>query len=225
MTTVTRSLFGGVLLSAGLVADAESQKLVLSGRQSLFNNASTAVEVFGYDYCSIGGFNALSLDGGIGDSIGYSLINAYGSASITETQFTSVAYADGGCNLAIGELIARGWAAVAVDQDAVLEVTWDFTEEGFNILGFTGVEIVDETAGDVELFTTQFEQASGTAYVPVFAGAAYRIRVQASVGFIDGDVFGTGPTYSAFAMVTLIPAPASIVLMSLTGLAAARRRR
>ncbi|MEO0632173.1 MAG: hypothetical protein AAFY46_15835, partial [Planctomycetota bacterium] len=52
MTTVTRSLFGGVLLSAGLVADAESQKLVLSGRQSLFNNASTAVEVFGYDYCS-----------------------------------------------------------------------------------------------------------------------------------------------------------------------------
>ncbi|MEO1536079.1 MAG: PEP-CTERM sorting domain-containing protein, partial [Planctomycetota bacterium] len=221
MKTKSKMLFGGALLSAGMATHSSAQQFLLSGTQSI-GGYDTVVEIFGYDDYSIGPFEVRSVDGGIGDSVSYSFVNAEGISSISATQFSVDAFSNGYLGY-LENLTARARGAVTVDQNATLEIAWDYSNAGFQASG--RVSIFDESAGNL-VFSTPLGVNAGSALVPVFAGTNYRISLQTQVGSSAPPDTGVGPPpYSSFATVTLIPAPASVALMGLAGLAAVRRRR
>ncbi len=208
MNKTTKTLFGGALLSAGMVANAQS--FTLPGNIPPY--ADTFVTAYVYDYYTIGNLGGQSVNGGFGDS--YSVSSAYGSATGSITANELSASADGFGNTdSLGGAFADAYGYVSVTQDAQLDLAWDFTGEGaFGPLG--RIRIVDFSAGGVLVFeTTAF--SAGTASVDLFAGSNYGVLVRATAS----------QDTSAFATATLIPAPASVALMGLAGLAAVRRRR
>lgn len=210
MDKATKTLFGGALLSAGMVANASAQSFTLPGNIPPY--ADTFVTGYVYDYYTIGNLGGQSVNGGFGDS--YSVNTAYGNAfgEITATSLT--AQSDGiGNTDSYGGAFADAYGYLSVDQDATLDLAWDFTGEGgFGPLG--RIQIVDWSAGGVLVFETDAFTA-GTNSVDLFAGTNYGILVRAT----------SAPGTSAFANAVLVPAPASAALLGLGGLAAVRRRR
>ena len=211
MNKTSKTLFGGALLSAGMVANANAQSFTLPGNIPPY--ADTFLTGIVYDYYTIGQLGGQSVNGGFGDS--YSVSSAYGNASssITSTQLSASSDGFGNTDLSFGGAYANAYGYLSVDQDASLDLAWDFTGEGsFGPLG--RIQIVDWSAGGVLVFeTTAF--SAGTNSVSLFAGTNYGILVQAT----------SAADTSAFATATLVPAPASVALLGLGGLAAVRRRR
>jgi hypothetical protein len=210
MDKATKTLFGGALLLAGMVANASAQSFTLPGNTPPY--ADTFVTGYVYDFYTIGSLGGQSVNGGFGDS--YSVNTAYGNAfgEITATSLT--AQSDGiGLTDYLGGAFADAYGYLSVTEDAQLDLAWDFTGEGaFGPLG--QIQIVDWSSGGVLIFETDAFTA-GTNSVDLLAGTNYAILVRAT----------SGQGTSAFATATLIPAPASAALLGLGGLAAARRRR
>ncbi|MEO1534332.1 MAG: hypothetical protein AAFS11_02050 [Planctomycetota bacterium] len=210
MNKSTKTLFGGALLSAGMVANASAQSFTQPGNIPPYADDFTTG--FVYDYYTIGNVGGQTVNGGFGSS--YSISTAYGSAmgSITANQLS--ASSDGFGNTdAYGGAYGNAYGYLSVTEDATLDLAWDFTGEGgFGPLGT--IQIVDWSSGGVLVFETDAFTA-GTDSVDLFAGTNYGILVVAT----------SAPGTSAFATATLIPAPASAALMGLAGLAATRRRR
>lgn len=210
MNKTTKTLFGGALLSAGMVANASAQSFTQPGNIPPYADDFTTGYV--YDYYTIGNVGGQTLNGGFGSS--YSVSTSAGSAtgSITSTELSASADGFGNTDGA-GGAFADAYGYLSVTQDAQLDLAWDFTGEGaFGPLG--SIQIVDWSAGGVLVFETSAFTA-GTDSVDLFAGTNYGILVRATAG----------QETSAFATATLIPAPASAALLGLGGLAAIRRRR
>ncbi|MEO1715934.1 MAG: hypothetical protein AAFR76_02370 [Planctomycetota bacterium] len=212
MDKTTKTLFGGALLSAGMVANASAQSFTLPGNVPPYPD--TVVSGYVYDFYAIGPYadGGASENGGFGDS--YSISNAYGSASSSITSNQLSASSDGFGNTdSLGGAFAQAYGYLGVTQDGQLDLAWDFTGEGgFGPLG--NITVVDWSAGGVLVFETDAFTA-GTASLNLLAGVNYGINLVAT----------SAQDTSAFATATLIPAPASAALMGLAGLAAARRRR
>ncbi|MEM7623187.1 MAG: hypothetical protein AAF235_08270 [Planctomycetota bacterium] len=210
MDKTTKTLFGGALLSAGMVANASAQSFTLPGNIPPY--ADTVTQAYVYDYYTFGLIGGYNVNGGFGDS--YSASNAYGSASASIDANSLSASADAaGVTDYLGFAFGSAYGYLSVDQDTSLDLAWDFSAEGAG--GPLGnITIVDWSAGGALVFETDAFTA-GTASVPLLAGTNYGITVLANAG----------PGATAFGTATLIPAPASAALLGLGGLAAARRRR
>ncbi|MEL6499497.1 MAG: hypothetical protein AAF937_12150 [Planctomycetota bacterium] len=211
MDTPSKSLFGGALLSAGMVANASAQSFTLPGNIVPYPDTVTAAYV--YDYYALGGaVGGYTVNGGFGDS--YSVATAYGTAdaSITATELSASADASGVTD-PFGFAYGSSYGYLSLTADGALDLAWDFTsEDAGGPLG--NITIVDWSAGGALVFETDAFTA-GSASVPLIAGTNYGITVLANAG----------PGGTAFGTATLVPAPASAAIMGLAGLAAARRRR
>ncbi|MEM7756453.1 MAG: PEP-CTERM sorting domain-containing protein [Planctomycetota bacterium] len=209
MDKMTKTLFGGALLTAGMGV-AQAQEFTLPGNVPPY--ANTITQAYVYDYYTIGNVGGYTIDGGFGDS--YSVSNAYGSgsASINSNSLSADSNGFGNTDF-LGGAFAQAYGYLSVTQDAVLNMAWDFTGEGgFGPLG--NITVIDWSAGGVVVFATDAFTA-GSDSITLFAGTNYGIDVTAT------SAQGT----SAFASAVLVPAPGAMGLLGAAGLVAARRRR
>ncbi|MEO0632023.1 MAG: hypothetical protein AAFY46_15060 [Planctomycetota bacterium] len=210
MNKTSKTLFGGALLSAGMVANASAQSFTLPGNIPPY--ADTVVQAYVYDYYTIGTVGGYNVNGGFGDSYSVSVAEGSGMGAIDANSLSASADA-GGVTDYFGFALGGAYGYLGVTEDASLELAWDFSAEGAG--GPLGnITVVDWSAGGVLVFETDAFTA-GTASVPLLAGVNYGITVLANAG----------PGATAFATATLVPAPASAAIMGLAGLAAVRRRR
>ncbi|MEO1534101.1 MAG: hypothetical protein AAFS11_00880, partial [Planctomycetota bacterium] len=205
----TKMLFGGALLSAGMAADASAQSFTLPGNPK-GNDTFWSTSYYYADNSFASGYS--NANGGFGD--GFDGVGA--EVSIEATQLFATA---DGAGLQdpndVAYTLAQSYAFVSVTGDGLLDLAWDFTAEGTRGFIVPGrVLIVDLSGPSVIIFETD-QFSAGTGLVPVFAGNTYAIWVVASAS--------RGET--AFATVTLIPAPASVALIGFAGLVATRRHR
>ncbi|MEL6499498.1 MAG: hypothetical protein AAF937_12145 [Planctomycetota bacterium] len=216
MKTQTKTLFGGALLSAGVVTQTSAQSFTLPGNTPPY--ADTYLFVSGYDYYDTSYlFNYNSPNGGFGDNLGLTLSSGTLSQSAIDTNVVSAETDGTGLQDAFGFafMFASAYGYLSVTEDAALDLAWDFTGENPRRLTSPGrIEIVDWSAGGVVIFETT-ELTAGTDSIQLAAGTNYGITVVASAG----------PGGVAFATATLIPAPASAALLGLGGPAVIRRRR
>ncbi|MEL6795217.1 MAG: hypothetical protein AAFO89_00175 [Planctomycetota bacterium] len=210
MDKTTKTLFGGALLSAGMVANASAQSFTLPGNVPPY--ADTVTEAVVYDYYTIGTVGGYNVNGGFGDSYSVSITEGSAMGSIDANNLSASADAAGVTDY-LGFAFGRAYGYLGVTEDADLNLAWDFTAEGGG--GPLGnITIVDWSAGGVLVFETDAFTA-GSATVPLLAGVNYGIALVANAG----------PGATAFATADLVPAPASAALLGFGGLAAARRRR
>ncbi|MEM1186437.1 MAG: hypothetical protein AAGI53_15720 [Planctomycetota bacterium] len=212
MDKMTKTLFGGALMTAGLATGAAAQQFTQPGNIPPYADDFTAAYV--YDFYAFGGaIGGVQINGGFPSS--YDVGSAYGSAEASITNTTLDAYAEAFTNsdTAYGFSYGAAYGYLSVTADAALNLAWDFTAEGAG--GPLGViQIVDWSAGGVLVFeTTAF--TADVASVDLFAGTNYGILVRANAG----------PGGSAFASAQLVPTPGALSMLGLAGLAAARRRR
>ncbi|MEM1186436.1 MAG: PEP-CTERM sorting domain-containing protein [Planctomycetota bacterium] len=210
MIRINKTLFGGALLTAGVVANAAAQEFTLPGNVPPY--ADTYVQGTVYDYYTVGTLTGDSTNGGFPDS--YAINSSSGSTLANITVNSLSAYASGAGNTDfLGFSSAISYVYVSVTLSAALEMAWDFTQEaGFAPAGL--IRITDWSAGGVTVFETAADSA-GTDSFNLTAGNVYGILLIASAG-----QEGTG-----FAEANLVPSPGSLGLIGLAGIAAVRRRR
>jgi hypothetical protein len=212
MNAATKTLFGGALLTAGMSVAHAAPEFTQPGNIPPYADDSQVAYVYDYYAFGLVPQGGYILNGGFGSS--YSVSTAYGSASGLLDTDALIARADATGNTdAYGFAYGRSYGYLSVTEDAILNLAWDFTGEGFG--GPLGeIEIIDWSSGGNLVFETDAFTA-GTASVNLLAGTNYGINVLANAG--------SGST--AFASAILVPAPGAVGLLGAAGLVAARRRR
>ncbi|MEM9167672.1 MAG: PEP-CTERM sorting domain-containing protein [Planctomycetota bacterium] len=220
MHTYQKALFGGALMSAGMVANAQTFNFLDTDVTGSFNSYSYLVDVNdgGYGYTN----SILVAPAALSQS-------RSGDTDLNIVQSSNLLRVDG--TWSGNPANPYGYAGASLQQffttsaDAVLRVSWDVSGTD----AYAGAFIIEDASGSV-LF--QFDglggdPLAGTVDVPVSAGTTYAAILQLGTpGFFTQL---TSPflfnTDTQFIQAALIPAPASLALLGLGGLAATRRRR
>lgn len=201
MTSHTkRSLFGGALLAAGLMAPAQAQNLIIG-----YANAQT----YAFDYFYGNG----DLDSWVSSgpfTLSSSSVNnyasAYGKVEANNLHIRTEASAGGFGGFAYGY---DRFNYFNVDQDLTANVNWDFTG------GFGRVNIYDLTLNTNIL--SNGGSATGSTPLNLLQSHLYYIEG------LSGASLGHGDNISYWEM--SVPAPGAAGLLGVAGLVAARRRR
>lgn len=198
--TTKRSLFGGALLCAGLMAgEVQAQYFSFQYTSALTRATEYATNYSDFDSFVGGGFFEINSaayfnnDGDIG----------YGYARMLGNQTAIQALADASNGFAYA-LVSPSY--FQVDQNVLADITWDFTG------GFGNLDVYDVTNGS--LMFDDAGQNSGLQTISLVAGHQYAMG---GVAFaLDGHSEWT---------LSIVPTPGGAGLLGLVGLAAARRRR
>lgn len=226
MQSLNKSLFGGALLAAGMVAtNAQAGEFIFQA-----TNPADGAPSFAYSQAYANGFDI---------AYGPALLNTFATdnnaatgtttASTTQTSTllrTDISW-DGGGSLGYGYGRTFMQQFFQVSNDSSLLIEWDFSgTDGYSS------SFVLETASGAVLFSNEGTLGGafvGSTKIALSAGVDYA----AIFGFRD-QTTGFGPfifsTTNQFISMTLlkdgvVPTPGAMGLFGLAGLAAARRRR
>jgi MYXO-CTERM domain-containing protein len=195
-TGITRSLFGGALLAAGLTAGAQAQFSIGSSYSRVW---TTEYAYFTSDNDAFIGSGPMSIQG----SVANDYASAYAAVVADAMQIRTAASVNNGSAYSP---ISYMWFGVG--QDSTVSLDWDFTQA----YGF--VRIDDITNGGV-LFGV-FDSSSGSVQLPLLADNAYVIR-----GFSAARSEGKAGTWWTLT----VPSPGATGMLGLAGIFACRRRR
>ncbi|MGP1273154.1 MAG: PEP-CTERM sorting domain-containing protein [Phycisphaerales bacterium] len=215
MHMASKALFGGALMTAGVV-NAQSFNFLDSGVGGAYpsfaylNDTRSGESSIAYAPASL--------------SIGLTTVNG-GTLSTTQSsnELRIDGVWDGTDTGGFGNLYAGGRLQqfFTITADAVLRITWDTSSTD----GFTQSFVINNADGSV-LFSYDGlggDPVTGSVDVPLVAGPEYgAVLAFDNLGF---NAFFEVPNVPAFISMELIPAPSSLALVGLGGLAAARRRR
>lgn len=230
----SRQLFGGALVSAGIVAAASGQ--------SFNNTPGTFASAYGYDYASyvyLGSYSA-------GQST-----DPTGSGSVTMPDGSTASFAwdapagSWSVSLAQSPDVVPPYTAVYASIASIftvsaaydLTISWDFSafEQGpvgpnaawfllaSSDASFTPDELIDGVDADEAIGTpADGVGPTGTWTVQLQPGIFYQLALDL---FAEATPRGATFASSGFINAQLVPAPGGVALVGLAGLAAARRRR
>ena len=226
MHSLNKSLFGGALLAAGMVAtNAQAGEFIFQATDA------AGAPSFAYSQAYATGLDiAYGVDGLLNTfATAYSGATGTTTSSTTQTSTlmrTDISWGGDGANgFGYGRTFMQQFFQVS--NDSTLLIEWDYRgTDGY------ASSFVLETAGGSVLFENQGQNGdpfSGSAMISLSAGVDYA----AIFGFRD-QASGFGPfitsTDNQFISMTLvkdgvIPTPGALGLFGLAGFAAARRRR
>jgi hypothetical protein len=205
MNNATKGLFGGALLSAGLMTGAANAQQFQVGYTAAHAYAFTGSSVHAYQYGS-----------------GPFILNPVSSNNYGDAASAYMNFGPGGLGASVSAFSAYGYVIAhsrnfvsyfTVDQPFNSTVAWDFTQAG----GFFNnyLQIDDMTNGGNLLFQQSF--SNGSQQVAFSPNTQYRVIGLLDVGLTDGKA----STWWNMA----VPAPGSAALLAVAGIAATRRRR
>ena len=214
MSIASKALFGGALMAAGVTANAQSFNFLDSGVGGASPSFASLVDVRSGE----------SAYAAAPDSLSISLSSANG-ADLSTTQSANELRIDGVWD-GTGSSPYNAFAGGRLQQffnitaDAILRVTWDASSTD----GFAQSFVLDNGAGTTLFsFDGLADPSTGSVDIPLVAGVEYgAVLAFDNSGF---EAFFEVPGQASFISAELIPAPSSLALLGLGGLAAARRRR
>lgn len=216
MNIAKTCLFGGTLVSAGLVSAANAQAFNFLNSDSAYGFAESAAIVvaysgddFAYKDTAVPAPNidlSVSVDGSGG------ALTA--TTTRSNTSITSETTWDGNGPAGEAYAIALLTQVFSVSEDAQIIFSWDFAPLA-NEAQFLALSLRGLTFGN--LLSIPNDAVSGSAVVDVFAGEEY---------IFIGDLAGfTNTAGRSFVNAQLVPTPGAAAIIGFAGLAASRRRR
>ncbi len=227
MHSLNKSLFGGALLAAGMVAtNAQAGEFIFQA-----TNPADGAPSFAYSQAYATGLDIAYGVNGLLNTFATAYSGATGTTTASTTQTSTLMRTDisWGGDGAVGYGYGRTFMQqfFQVSNDSTLLIEWDFSgTDGYSS------SFVLETAGGTVIFANEGLGGgtfAGSASISLSAGVDYA----AIFGFRDQGS-GFGPfifsTNNQFISMTLvkdgvIPTPGALGLFGLAGFAAARRRR
>ncbi|MEM8756937.1 MAG: PEP-CTERM sorting domain-containing protein [Planctomycetota bacterium] len=223
---MSKALFGGALMTAGVAANAQS-----------FNFLDTSVDgyypSFAYIVDTRDAYGPGALQAAYApDSLDLSLTSANGLSLSTSQDSNTLTIAgtwDGTDPYGYGNAYGGGLIQqfFTTDVDAILRLSWDVTSTDL----FATAAVIEDEFGTVLVsldILGGVDPAAGSIDIPLDAGTVYNGQLlMGTPGFFGGLTFPffEVPGQEAFLTFELIPAPSSLALLGMGGLAAARRRR
>jgi hypothetical protein len=206
MRNTKRSLFGGALIAAGLIAPAAS------GRSLIWDYSTIGVQAS--DQYDLDPIDEEQFSGPGPFLIGAATEHSWSSAKADYMAFHIQCDSSGKDYLGAGEAVSANFR---VDEDGWLIFYWDLTAgQSWGHMS-PAIKVDDVTHGFNVLTADKFVNPVSSGDLYAFAGIDY--TVYGGVSAFDG----MGRSY--FYMDVFIPGPGAIPALSVAGLAAARRRR
>jgi len=213
MNTVTKCLFGGALIGAGLCSSAAAGDIQW-GSSIASNNKLRTTSGLPSDFAISGNWNE-SVTGPL---------NQNASSIGTDMGISMLAYSDATLN-GSGYAYARHYSGVldfTVSQDMMVYFDWDVSNDNFNL---SYLAITDTTpSGSLFFMNSSLALETGTASAMAYAGETYFLSgwIIAGGGLTGSSYFNmTGST------ITVVPLPPAALagLGLLAGMGAYRRIR
>ena len=231
------ALFGGALFAAGLTSTAQaapeftwdySTASVLLIETYTYGGSFNVIDdtFIGYGNGSL----SISADVNIG---GYDYTLASAETAWDESGWDAYAYANATYGYARVDGGAGGFDLslhyFSVTENGTADASWDFTNitsvagfayGTFRIFELDALGYIVDTLVDTRPFSEPTDALSGSETVSFTAGSSYVL-----VNGFRTDGFAAAPESASASLTNLVPAPSSLALVGLAGIAGVRRRR